>query len=168
MAVLTALLVICRPAIPISPPLKNPAIPEEPDFPAVLPAAEPVRPAPAPRPPPATIVTALTAIMASASMELDVSNSIRVGFHSLPTISSLQSPLNCENCVHPLPLPAKSSDFIGFPLSLRHIVGNEGSIVASYGVGGIEQHRQQVFLDVANFRGVLPHTVHDELNMVAV
>ena len=69
MAVLTALLVMCRPAIPTSPPLKNPAIPEVPDLPAILPAAVPARPAPAPCPPPTTIVTARMAIMASASIE---------------------------------------------------------------------------------------------------
>ena len=69
-AVLTALLVMCRPAIPTKPPLKNPLIPEEPDLPAaLLPAAEPARPAPPLCPPPTTIVMARMAIMASASIE---------------------------------------------------------------------------------------------------
>ena len=57
------------PAMPIKPPLKNPAIPEESDLPAVLPAAEPARPAPPPCLPPTTIVTARMAIMASDSRE---------------------------------------------------------------------------------------------------
>ena len=47
-------------------------------------------------------------------------------------------------------------------------MGDEGGVIASHRAGGVEQHRQQVFLDVADFRGVLPHTVHDELNMAAV
>ena len=65
-AVLTALLVICRLAMPIRPPLKKPDIPEEP-VPCALAAADPVRPKP--RPPPMTIEIVRMAIMASPSSE---------------------------------------------------------------------------------------------------
>ena len=39
-------------------------------------------------------------------------------------------------------------------------MGDEGGIAASHGTGGVEQHRQQVFLDVADFRGVDADAVH--------
>ena len=47
---------------------------------------------------------------------------------------------------------------------MRH----KGRIVAVDGAGRIEQHGPQVLLDVADFGGVIPQTVHDELDVMAV
>ena len=73
-AVLTALLVMCRPAMSIKPPLKNPASPAELELPPEAPpdaeAPEPRRPPPRIRPaPPVAIVTARNVTIASASIE---------------------------------------------------------------------------------------------------
>ena len=54
------------------------------------------------------------------------------------------------------------------PIRLRHIARHKGRIVAVDGAGGVEQHGPQVLLDVADFGGVIPQAVHDELNVMAV
>ena len=54
------------------------------------------------------------------------------------------------------------------PIGLRHIVRHKGRIVAVDGAGGVEQHGPQVLLDVADFGGVIPQAVHDELDVMAV
>ena len=54
------------------------------------------------------------------------------------------------------------------PIGLRHIVRHKGRIVAVDGAGGVEQHGPQVLLDVADFGGVVPQAVHDELDVMAV
>ena len=45
---------------------------------------------------------------------------------------------------------------------------DKGGIVVVDGGRSIEQHRPQILLDVADLRGVLPHTVHDKLDVAAV
>ena len=47
-------------------------------------------------------------------------------------------------------------------------MGDKCGIVVVNGGRGIEKHRPQVLLDVADFGGVFPHTVHDKLNVAAV
>ena len=45
---------------------------------------------------------------------------------------------------------------------------DKGGIVVVDGGRSVEQHRPQILLDVADLRGVLPHTVHDKLDVAAV
>ena len=45
---------------------------------------------------------------------------------------------------------------------------DKGGVIAVNGVWGVEQHRFQILLDVADFGGVLTHTSKDKLNMTAV
>ena len=54
------------------------------------------------------------------------------------------------------------------PIGLCHIVRHKGRIVAVDGAGRVKKHGPQVLLDVADFGGVIPQTVHDELNVMAV
>ena len=54
------------------------------------------------------------------------------------------------------------------PIGLCHIVRHKGRIVAVDGAGCVEKHGPQVLLDVADFGGVVPQAVHDELNVMAV
>ena len=53
------------------------------------------------------------------------------------------------------------------PIGLRHIVRHKGRIVAVDGAGRIKKHGPQVLLDVADFGGVIPQAVHDELDVMA-
>ena len=53
------------------------------------------------------------------------------------------------------------------PIRLRHIVRHKGRIVAVDGAGRIKKHGPQVLLDVADFGGVVPQAVHDELDVMA-
>ena len=55
------------------------------------------------------------------------------------------------------------SDFAGV-----HVMGHQRGIVTVDRAGRIEQHSQQVFLDVADFRSVLAQTVKDKLDVRAV
>ena len=45
---------------------------------------------------------------------------------------------------------------------------DKGGIVVVDGGRSVEQHRPQILLDVADLRSVLPHTVHDKLDVAAV
>ena len=45
---------------------------------------------------------------------------------------------------------------------------DKGGIVIVDGRRSVEQHRPQILLDVADLRGVFPHTVHDKLDVAAV
>ena len=54
------------------------------------------------------------------------------------------------------------------PIGLRHVVRHKGRIVAVDGAGRIKKHGPQVLLDVADFGGVVPQAVHDELDVMAV
>ena len=53
------------------------------------------------------------------------------------------------------------------PIGLRHVVRHKGRIVAVDGAGRIKKHGPQVLLDVADFGGVIPQAVHDELDVMA-
>ena len=54
------------------------------------------------------------------------------------------------------------------PIRLRHIVRHKGRIVAVDGAGRVKKHGPQVLLDVADFGGVIPQAVYDELDVIAV
>ena len=54
------------------------------------------------------------------------------------------------------------------PIRLRHIVRHNVRIVAVDGAGCVKEHSPQVLLDVADFGGVIPQAVHDELDVMAV
>jgi len=47
-------------------------------------------------------------------------------------------------------------------------VSDKGGIVAVHCGRGIEKHRKQVFLDIADFGCVLSHAVKDKFNVAAV
>ena len=53
-------------------------------------------------------------------------------------------------------------------LDSSHIVIDLRGVVVVDGGGCVKQHRQQVLLHVANFRGIFLQTVHDKLDMGAV
>lgn len=67
--------------------------------------------------------------------------------------------LVCYFLLHLAPLP--------LPVPV-HVVLHQGEIVIADRDRGVIQGRQQVFLDVADVGGVLPHTPHDILHMGAV
>src|SRR5699024_9962827 len=54
------------------------------------------------------------------------------------------------------------------PAACVHIVVDLGRVVVVHGGGGVEQHGQQVLLDVADLGGVVVQTLHDELDVGAV
>ena len=62
-----------------------------------------------------------------------------------------------------------SGVLLGAPISAAvHIVAHQGSVVAVDGGRGVIQSGQQVFLDIADIGGVLPHTVQHILDVGAV
>ena len=63
-------------------------------------------------------------------------------------------------------LPAFPGDKNGcLPAACVHIVIDLRGVVVVDGGGCVKQHRQQVLLHVANFRGIFLQTVHDKLDM---